>query len=256
MSLGKWYAGKNILVTGGTSGIGLCLVERLAAMGGRVYFCGRDASSAADISARSGAEGYITDLSLPSGRQGLLAWIKARAEVDILVNNAGLGDMADFSTADPARLSVMLETNVMAVVDLTRALAAQIARRPGGGILNVGSVASFFPTSGSAVYGASKHFILGLTDALHAELKGRGVHVCGVYPGKTYSRFKGRASGTQEDWVQAMPAGRVADIALAGLKDNRVRVVPGIYNRLMVLAARILPVDCVLGLTAGRSSKS
>ena len=89
--------------------------------------------------------------------------------------------------------------------------------------------------------------VLGFTDALHQEVLSSQVHVTGVYPGKTHTRFLMRATGgEQKGWVQAMTAEAVAECALKGLSENKVRVIPGWSNLIMVLILRILPIGLLL----------
>ncbi len=250
----QWYKNKTVLVTGGTSGIGLEMVSQLAGLGTKVVFCGRDPQAIESVSRATGADGLCVDLSRHEELPRFLTALRAKYRIDILVNNAGLGDITDFCQADTQTLLSMQSVNMDAVVVLCRELLPEISRQPGGGILNVGSVASFFPTPGSAVYGATKHFIAGFTDALHGELAGKGVHVTGIYPGKTSSRFLVRATrGKNADWDKAMAADVVARAALSGLACNRIRVIPGLSNKVIVLIAKFLPTQILLRVTGVRT---
>ena len=202
---------------------------------------------------------YLVDLSDPAAVSELCRCVQTHHQVEVLINNAGFGFMGDFAIMPNETLRAMQSVNMLAVSELCRAFLPGLKDRPGSGILNVGSVASFFPTPGSAVYGATKHFILGLTDALHQELSASGVHVSGLYPGKTYSRFLERASrGQERDWQQAMPAAVVAEQGLAGLARNQLRIIPGRGNQIKVLLARVLPVGLLLrkAATANRLTDS
>ena len=125
------------------------------------------------------------------------------------------------------------KVNISAVVNLCRAFLPRMVERSGGGILNVGSTSSFFATPGSALYGATKHFILGFTDALHQEMLSFGVHVTGVYPDRIESRFLERATdGKIKGWEKAMSPVLVAKLTLRGLSDNRMRVTPSLASKI------------------------
>jgi short-subunit dehydrogenase len=155
------------------------------------------------------------------------------------------------------KVDSMQQVNISAVVDLCRHFFAGMKEKTGCGILNVGSVASFFPTPGSALYGATKHFILGFTDAIHEEMRSFGVHVTGVYPGKTKSRFLERATeGKKKDWEQAMNPESVAELALKALSENRIRVIPGFSNRIKVFIASVMPMSLLLKKSYSNSVKS
>jgi len=191
--------------------------------------------------------GFISDLSDKNSQKELIEKINKNYEVDILVNNAGFGYMNDFHLMPEDLINSMVEVNMAAVVDFCRAFLPKMIKKFQGGILNVGSVASFFATPGSALYGATKHFVLGFTDALHQEMLSFGVHITGVYPGHTHSRFISRAtSGKTKNWHKAMSPVLVAKLALKGLSENKIRVIPGLGNKMRVLAASIIPISMIL----------
>jgi len=252
----RWFSGKTALITGATSGIGREIAKQLSYYGSRVLLCGRNKVAMnlllEELNANSSfpADKFFADFSKKESLQELIAKVYKDYEVDVLVNNAGFGDMNDFCLMSDDKVNSMQEVNMSAVVKLCRQFLPMMKHRSGSGILNVGSVASFFPTPGSALYGATKHFILGFTDALHEEMLSFGVHVTGVYPGKTRSRFLERATGGKvKDWEEAMSPRLVAKSALKGLSENRVRVIPGFSNRIKVFTASIIPISLLLKKT-------
>ncbi len=248
-----WFSKKTALVTGATSGIGREIAKQLALYGSRVLVCGRDRSvmdsllKELDLISSDSSEGFIVDLSDKNSRQELIAKINAKYKIDILVNNAGFGYMNDFYLMPEDLISSMQEVNMAAVVDLCHAYLPKMIERHQGGILNIGSVASFFATPGSALYGATKHFVLGFTDALHQEMLSSGVHVTGIYPGHTHTRFISRATFDKtKNWGKAMSPTLVARFGLRGLSQNKIRVVPGINNKMRVLVASLVPTSIIL----------
>ena len=258
----NFYAGKTSLVTGATSGIGREIAKQLVFYGCRVLAGGRDKQEMDSLlkelnEISSGcAQGFVFDLSDKNSRQELIKRISENHEVDILVNNAGFGYMADFYEMPENLIDSMAEVNMAAIVDLCRQFLPKMVERRDGGILNVGSVASFFGTPGSALYGATKHFVLGFTDALHQEMLRYGVHVTGIYPGHTDSHFISRATaGKKEKWHKAMSPISVAKSALKGLSKNKMRVVPGLGNKMRVLAASFLPVSMILKKIYNKNAK-
>jgi uncharacterized protein len=109
----------------------------------------------------------------------------AGISVDILVNNAGIGYYSRFAEADLDKHLAILRLNVVALTTLTRLFVAPMVARGHGRILNVSSVAAFQPTPTVAVYGATKAFILSLTEALAIELEDTGVTATALCPGFT-----------------------------------------------------------------------
>lgn len=249
----KWFYGKTALVTGATSGIGREIAKQLVLYGAKVLLCGRDEDAMesllkelnANSSSPSGV--FFADFSNNESLQKLIVEVNQNHEVNILVNTAGFGYIKDFYTTPQDKIRSMEEVNISAVVHLCRAFLPKMVEKPGNGILNVGSTASFFATPGSAVYSATKHFILGFTDALHQEMLSKGVHITGVYPGNTESRFLERATdGKIKSWEKAMDPALVAELALNGLSENKIRVIPGFGNKIKVFAASILPPALLL----------
>ncbi|HBR14559.1 MAG TPA: hypothetical protein DD723_03315 [Candidatus Omnitrophica bacterium] len=258
-SFAAWYAGKSALVTGATSGIGREMARLLIRYGARVVFCGREETALKSLDEELKTqstippEGFCVDLSQPDSLKSFIHKIRQKYTIDILVNNAGLGYMGDFCNMPEKMLLSLQDVNMAAVVRLCHAFSSDMKERPGTGILNVGSVASFFPTPGSALYGATKHFILGFTDALHQEMAPFQVHVSGVYPGKTASRFLERATeGRLKVWEKSSRPEDVARLGLQGLMKNKIRTIPGLDNQIKVLMASVLPVSFTLRKMAAR----
>ena len=246
---GEWCRGKVALVTGATSGIGREISKLLAASGAKVLLCGRNEQAMASVSAEMAAGGapaietFICDFSDSASVEKLADNIGSRYSVDILVNNAGFGHIGTFDETPEDTIISMQEVNISAVVTLTRKFLPFMLEKSGGGILNVGSIASFFSIPGSALYCATKHFIIAFTDALHEEAARFGVHVTGVYPGNTATGFAARATGGKiKAWESAMDPAVVAREALHGLRDNKIRVIPGYTNKIKVLAAALMPL--------------
>ncbi|MFC1510301.1 SDR family NAD(P)-dependent oxidoreductase [Candidatus Omnitrophota bacterium] len=249
----KWYRGKTVLITGATSGIGLAMARELASVCSCLLLVGRNQvvldSLPLELMKDNDVEvlGFRCDLSQQRCVDQLIFDVKAKYKVDVLINNAGFGFFGAFSDHDPSELSSMVDVNVTALSALTLAFVSDMKGRQGSGILNVGSVASFFPIPGSAMYGATKYFVRSFTEALHRELLTHHVHVSGLYPGVTYSDFLKRAThGQKEQWERAMTAEDVALQGLKGLAINQLRVVPGLSNKLKVFIAHHVPVQFLL----------
>ena len=144
----------------------------------------------------------------------------------------------------------MVALNVAALTDLTRGLLPAMRAARGGGILTVASTAAFVPAPTFAVYAATKAYVLSLTDALHAEMRGTGVHVTCLCPGPVPTGFGDRAGMPASFFSNALtgtlPAEAVARAGLDGLARDRRRVVPGVLNRVQTLATRAVPVGAAM----------
>lgn len=252
-SFANWYRGKTALVTGATSGIGRELAKHLVYYGAKVLACGRDKEALGSLAEELNSfrafslQGFLTDFSEEGSLQELIAQTDNDCDIDILVNNAAFGYINDFCSMPQDKINAMQEVNIFYVTNLCRAFLPKMVKKGQGGILNVGSTASFFATPGSALYGATKHFILGFTDALHHELEPSGVHVTGLYPGHTYTRFAQRATeGRVNNWRKAMNPQQVAKSGLRGLSENKIRVIPGFSNKMRAAAAFVLPPRIIL----------
>jgi len=249
----SWYKDKNIVITGASSGIGYAFASHLCSVPCNLIICGRDKEalykSADSLINRGGTvKGlFISDLADIGQTSKLIEEIKALCIPDVLINNAGYGEIRDFASISEADMLAMISVNCTSPLMLIRSFVNEMKGLRGCGILNVGSVASFFPTPGSALYCATKHFILGLTDALHHELKPHGVYVTGLYPGHTMTQFIQRASkGRLAQWQSAMSAEDVALAGLIGLSKNALRVVPGLTNKTKVAASKIVPPEIIM----------
>lgn len=237
------------LVTGASSGIGRALAAELAGRGAHLVLVARDEARldllATDLRTahRVDVEVLPADLTRGADRRRVEQRVAERPVVDCVVNNAGVGTYGPIagSTADAEQ--PQLELNVIAVTRLTQVAAMTFGARGHGAILNVSSMAGFQPNPGHATYGATKAFTTSLTEAVHEELRGRGVHVTALCPGYTRTEFHERG-----DWdVAGVPAALWAtaeDVARAGvdgLLANRAVVVPGAANAAVSGVSRVLP---------------
>lgn len=169
--------GKIALVTGGTDGIGACLIRQLRERGCTVITSGRDPARVA-TTREAGFEVIEADLSTPAGVEALLKGIAGRP-IDLLINNAGAGVDHDFREAEPdlAAADRTIFLNLQAPIHLIAALLPGLRQRPEAAILNVTSGLAIAPSAGSAIYCATKAALRSYTQSLRAQLKGTGVRV-------------------------------------------------------------------------------
>ncbi len=235
------------VVTGASSGIGLALAKRLAQRGYDLVLVGRD------MDRLHGAAGEIAaldrrvairqvDLSDPYALEEFAADLITQVP-DVLVNNAGFGAYGHFADIDPGLSLNMIDTNVVALTRLTAAVLPGMRARGSGHILNVASTGAFAPLPFSAVYGATKAYVLSFSEAVAEELKGSPVTITALCPGPTETRFFDRA-GWDGTRLFKGPMTSVEEVAERGIKameaGRRVTVV-GLLNKLMIFAIRLAP---------------
>ena len=172
-----------------------------------------------------------------------------------MVNNAGFGLVGTATMLDRAEQLAMIDVNVRTLTELSLAFVDSLARHRGG-ILNVGSMAGFLPGPGMTVYYATKAFVLSFSEALHSELKSRGVRVTVLCPGPVPTEFGARAgiSGSMAPAILIQSAERVAEAGYRGLMQGRRTVVPGLINKLIILAYPLVPRRLLLALVDSRQA--
>lgn len=240
------------LVTGASAGIGRALALRLAETGHDLALVARDMARLADVAKEAkafGAEAILIDEDLSRSSAARAVWARLRDRpVDVLVNNAGFGLRGDFAGTDAAAESAMVRVHVDAVLELTKlALPGMLARKRGR-VVTIGSLYSYAYAPRQAVYGATKAFALSFSQALSSELEGTGVTATAVLPGVTATEFHERAGIAAKRGVGAMSAEELAAAAYDGMERGARVVVPGLKNKLFVLAVRILPTAAVAAL--------
>jgi len=159
------------------------------------------------------------------------------------VNNAGFGAHGPVAGIGVGRQLDMIEVNVAALTRLTALLLPGMLERRRGGILNVASTAAFQPGPNSAVYYATKAYVLSFTEALAEEVRGSGVRVSCLAPGPTDTGFAAQAGATGSRLFRrgVMDAGRVARAGHDGLRRGKTLVIPGLRNRALAVGARLSP---------------
>lgn len=239
------------VVTGGNGGIGLAFAHELARDGHDLLITGRDTGrldEAGRALAAAGAkvETAAVDLADPQALADFAARLAALSP-DILVNNAGFGGYGPFARTDAAHEMAMIATNVTALTLLTKAVLPGMLARGSGRILNVASTAAFAPGANSAVYGATKAYVLSLSEAIAEEVSGSGVSVTALCPGPVPTRFAARAgmSFTRIFKGPTLSAEEVARQGYVGLMAGHRLVVPGLSNKVLVFAVRLLPRSLV-----------
>jgi uncharacterized oxidoreductase len=180
------FENQTILITGGTSGIGLSLALALQARGNRIIITGRRSALLEQITADHPVlVGYPADLTDPAARAALVGRVLAHhPDLSVLINNAGVMQAEDL-TADPVDASVAdltIATNLTAPLQLTAALLPHLRAQPQAAIINVTSGLAFVPLVITPAYNATKAALHSWTMALRAQLRNSRVKVIELAP--------------------------------------------------------------------------
>ena len=193
---------RTALITGATSGIGEAAARAFVAAGWRVIGTGRRAERLDKLREELGEtfHGVVFDVRDEASRDAALGALpEGFRGIDLLVNNAGLAlGTAPAQDADLDQWTTMIDTNVIALVSLTRLLLPQLIERKAA-IINLSSVAGSYPYPGGNVYGATKAFVTQFSLNLRSDLAGTGVRVTSIEPGMVETEFTVvRTGGNQE----------------------------------------------------------
>lgn len=185
------------MVTGGSRGIGLAVVEALLGAGYRVFFGSRTQESVtrslADLRSRHGdaaVAGRPLDVRQQQQVDAFVEWVLAEGgRIDCLVNNAGMGTFGPVYGLSGDQWRQVLDTNLSGAFYCLRAVAGPMKNQGSGWIFNIGSLASRNPLVGGAAYNASKFGLLGLSEAAMLDLRQFGVRVTAILPGSVNTSF-------------------------------------------------------------------
>ena len=239
------------LITGASSGIGREIAREYARRGVPLILSARRETLlqalAEELRAQVSVQIVVADLADPAAPAALVAELERRGlAVRILVNNAGYGVPGRFPDSDWATHAAFLQVMVGAVCELTWRLLPALRASGQGRILNVASFAALVPgADGQTLYAAAKSFMLRFSESLALENADRGVNVCALCPGFTWSEFHD-VTGTRAQmnklpswaWLQTAA---VARAGIDGAEHGRVRVVPGAFYRALLGLVALLP---------------
>ncbi|THD74420.1 MAG: SDR family oxidoreductase [Phenylobacterium sp.] len=224
------------LVTGATAGIGATYAHRLAHRGHDLVLAARDAVRLQEVADRLRAETGVSvevfraDLTDPADLVRLEARIAADETIEVLINNAGAALFGSFVDQGPEQIESLIRLNVVAVTRLANAAAKAFAARGRGTIVNIGSVVGLLPEYRSVAYGATKAFVLYLTQGLNEEIGGAGVRLQAVLPGATRTEIWERSGRNPADLdpTRTMDVDELVDAALAGLDAGELITIPSL----------------------------
>jgi len=256
------------LVTGASAGIGAAFARIFASHGYDVALTARRgdrlARLADEIRLRHGVETLTVaaDLAEPGAPKAILEHLAAHGRVvDALVNNAGYGLPGAFADTRWEEQASVLQVMLTAPTELAHRVLPGMVERRYGRIVNVSSLAGLIPgAAGHTLYGATKSYLVRLSQSLHLENLQTGVHATALCPGFTLSEFHD-ANDTRDHVTQSIPdwlwmgADEVAAAGYEAVEANRPVCVPGAPNKAIAAIAKLMPDDWGLALIASQGSR-
>lgn len=241
-------AGRRILITGASSGIGRALAEQLAAKGARLALAARSEDKLQELAAALKTETIVvpTDITKDADLVKLIDTVKTRwGGLDVLINNAGIASWAHFSDSNEEVLRQIMEVNFFAPAHLIKLAQPLLVDGKQPAIVNVSSMCGRKAMPGWSEYSASKYALCGLTESLRGEFARYDIDVLLIIPGLTKSSFqqnflqrKGRADIKFE---KGMEPTYVASRIIKSLETNKTETVMGSEARWMLLMNKLFP---------------
>ena len=220
------------LITGASSGIGATYADRLARRGYDLVLVARDEARLKALAGKLGAETGVSvevlraDLTAHEDLLKVEARLRDDGDITLLVNNAGMAPPAGFAADDLDGLETLIRLNVTAVTRLAAAAVPAFIARGSGAIINLSSVLGLAPEISFGAYGATKSYVLTLSQSLQAEVGPKGVYVQAVLPAATRTEIWQR-SGRDISQIQGvMEVGELVDAALVGFDRREPVTIP------------------------------
>lgn len=222
----------SVLITGASSGIGATYAERFARRGHDLVLVARDAARLEALAVELRTDFGVTidilkaDLTRPDDLATVEARLRDDDRIGILINNAGAGLGGAFVDQSTEQVTQIVALNTTALVRLAHAIAPRLAKAGEGAIVNIGSVVGLAPEFGQTVYGATKAFVLFLSQGLSLELAPRGVYVQAVLPAGTKTEIWERAGADVATLPPMMEVADLVDAALVGFDRRETVTIP------------------------------
>jgi short-subunit dehydrogenase len=269
MNHSAFFDGKNVFITGGSSGIGLAAAAQMAAAGANILLLARNKDrlkEAADQIRKAGRKTAWQSVDVTDPVATAAVFAKAVADFgppDILINSAGQARPNYFEHISAEQFESTLKLNLFGTRHTVAAALPHM--RTGGYIVNVSSVAGLIGVFGYTDYSASKFAVIGFSEALRAELKPKGITVSVLCPPDTDTPGLEAENLTKPAETKAIsanartvPPETVAAALMRGMMTKQFLIIPGFDARLSVLAKRLVPglVEWVMNRTIVRINKT
>lgn len=248
------YAGKVVLITGGSSGIGFALAKQLAARSAYVCLAARHADllqtalSALPVTKQGGKAAFPVDVSHAEEVAALVEKVTSLTGVpDMVINSAGVAHPGYVQELDLDIYHWMMDVNYYGTLHVVKAVLPGMLKRGSGYIVNIGSGAARIGVFGYTAYSASKFAVAGFTDVLRMELKPQGIQVSLVLPTDTdtpqlayENRYKPLELKSLLPELGVVPVDKAAQNILKGLDRRQYEIYPDFGGRVLVRGYHLL----------------
>lgn len=249
----RTFADKSVLITGGSSGIGLALARQLVVHGAHVCLLARDVQKLENarqqletlrVNAQQRIAVLAADVSDNASLSPVLSnWIAADGVPDVLINSAGVARPGYFEELTEEIFRWMMDVNYHGTVNTIRCVLPGMIARKSGQIINFSSIAGVIGVFGYTAYGGSKYAVRGFSDALRAEMKPKGIRVSIVFPPDTDTpqlawedQFKPFETRSISGTAKPISADKVAAAVLKAAARGKYAIAPGFEAGYMYFA--------------------
>ena len=223
-----------VLITGASSGIGAVYADRFARRGHDLVLVARDQPRMQALATRLRAETGVSidilaaDLTNPADLATVENRLREDDRIGVLINNAGAVAPGGFADPDLDTLDRLIRLNITAVTRLAGAVAPRFAARKDGAIVNISSILALIPEFTLGIYGATKSYVLTLSQSLQSELGSSGVYVQAVLPAATRTEIWERSGRSIDDLQVVMGVDELVDAALVGFDRREPITIPSL----------------------------
>ncbi|MHC8943119.1 SDR family NAD(P)-dependent oxidoreductase [Advenella incenata] len=226
----------SVLITGASSGIGAVYADRFARRGHDLVLVARDKARLDNLAARLRQDYNINvdvlpaDLTLSSDLATVATRLRDDARIDTLINNAGIAQSGSFIEQTPDSIDKLIALNTTALTRLASAVTPRFVQAGKGSIINISSVVGLAPEFNMSVYGATKAFVLFLSQGMDLELSSKGIYIQAVLPAGTYTELWDRAGIDISSSSKMMEVNELVDAALVGFDRRELVTIPPLHN--------------------------
>jgi len=249
---------KTALITGSTSGIGKAFADKLACEKYDLVLVSRNAgklqAQAHMLSEQHGISVSILplDVAKPDAARNVFDTVQEMGlSIQFLVNNAGFNEAGHFLETEMQRETDMIHLHAIFATEMMKLFIPGMVERGSGRVCNLGSTGSYMPCPYDAVYAATKAYLLSVSKAIAAELRGSGVSVTTLCPGATETELAQKA-GIEHTLLFkffVMNPAQVAEIGYRATMRGKPTVIAGVYNKLLVVSSKITPSPILNAVT-------